>query len=194
MISEFEINFEDERESLLKLYYLIGDPNVAFNTKKGIKNINFIDSVICYDKWCEVFPHVKSIFDKIGFKIDYSEFAHTLSFTFLKLEPGQKLGKHTDGFIRHWTSLNIPLTNNCEIICYADKEHRIQYKNPILLDVTKPHAVENNTEEDRIVLKANFVMHTYNQLQNSIINQVNLLDAPAPWKGIGPLKHPLNED
>lgn len=131
---------------------------------------------LCYDcnmeLWLEVFDIVKRIGERSGVALDWEEMKHLLKFTFMWTKPRGKLMPHTAHNLRAMSSFNIPLTDNCEIILYDRKGGknlmfpgsdtyeiaRHHYHNPAFLNVNKLHGLENNTDEERIILKTHFLI------------------------------------
>ena len=186
---KFDIEFKKEQENLINIFF----NNYDF-IDVGNARVYHLDYVYDYEIWEKVLIEVKSIIEKIGFKINLSEFAHTLRFSYIVLNNNEIIKPHRDGNIRHFASLNIPLKGKPIIDLYDedDKIIRVEYNTPILLNVNKKHGVINDGNTPRIILKVHFFLHSWEKLIESLSNNVNIFDT-IPWYGQGKLANILNE-
>jgi hypothetical protein len=88
--------------------------------------------------------------------------ARWLRVAFYKLEAGKKIGEHRDlvheGFRRMTVRIHMPVITNERVVMYVDR--RPYYFAPgtaWYFDPTARHKVENNSNEDRIHLMADFL-------------------------------------
>ena len=186
---KFDIEFKKEQENLINIFF----NNYDF-IDVGNARVYHLDYVYDYEVWEKVLIEVKSIIEKIGFKINLSEFAHTLRFSYIVLNNNEIIKPHRDGNIRHFASLNIPLKGKPIIDLYDedDKIIRVEYNTPILLNVNKKHGVINDGNTPRIILKVHFFLHSWEKLVESLSTNVNIFDT-IPWYGQGKLANILNE-
>lgn len=186
---KFDIEFKKEQENLINIFF----NNYDF-IDVGNARVYHLDYVYDYEVWEKVLIEVKSIIEKIGFKINLSEFAHTLRFSYIVLNNNEIIKPHRDGNIRHFASLNIPLKGKPIIDLYDedDKIIRVEYNTPILLNVNKKHGVINDGNTPRIILKVHFFLHSWEKLIESLSTNVNIFDT-IPWYGQGKLANILNE-
>ena len=186
---KFDIEFKKEQENLINIFF----NNYDF-IDVGNARVYHLDYVYDYEIWEKVLIEVKSIIEKIGFKINLSEFAHTLRFSYIVLNNNEIIKPHRDGNIRHFASLNIPLKGKPIIDLYDedDKIIRVEYNTPILLNVNKKHGVINDGNTPRIILKVHFFLHSWEKLVESLSTNVNIFDT-IPWYGQGKLANILNE-
>lgn len=186
---KFDIEFKKEQENLINIFF----NNYDF-IDIGNARVYHLDYVYDYEIWEKVLIEVKSIIEKIGFKINLSEFAHTLRFSYIVLNNNEIIKPHRDGNIRHFASLNIPLKGKPIIDLYDedDKIIRVEYNTPILLNVNKKHGVINDGNTPRIILKVHFFLHSWEKLIESLSTNVNIFDT-IPWYGQGKLANILNE-
>jgi hypothetical protein len=88
--------------------------------------------------------------------------ARWLRVAFYKLEAGKRIGEHRDlvhdGFHRVTVRIHLPVVTNEQVLMYVDR--RAYYFAPgtaWYFDPTARHKVENNSNEDRIHLMADFL-------------------------------------
>ena len=88
--------------------------------------------------------------------------ARWLRVAFYKLEAGKKIGEHRDlvhdGFRRVTVRMHMPVITNQDVVMYVDRRpYHFAPGTAWYLDPTARHKVENNSQEDRIHLMADFL-------------------------------------
>jgi len=134
----------------------------------------------------------------------------------LVCKQNQKINPHSDANVRHFSSLNIPLSGNARVSFYKDfpknvysltdyrswyepsyqPEHleTVEYDQPILLNINRVHEVPKVEEEKtRIVLKVFIFTHTFQQLLQSLNEEVKVF-GDIPWRGKGKMRIVLGEE
>jgi len=194
-----DVEIQEETSELLEIFR----NGIINKDKDGVSYLQ-IDYIDDYKDWERILIFVNRIFDKCGFKFVRSEFAHTLRFVYILCRPNEKINPHADYNVRQFASLNIPLRGKCQVDFYEDLPQGIDsskdsihmglqhYENPILLNTNKVHGVKNNTNEDRIVLKVIFFLHSFELLKQSLVEEVRIFDS-IPWYGRGKLASILGE-
>lgn len=162
------------------------------STKQKVYNV-------CYDcnipLWNEIFQRVVNIGNRSGVKLNWDEIKHCMRFTFIWMPPGGDLIPHTAHFFRALSAFNTPLRGKTEISFYEhikrdDGRHGVgrklqthEYFNPNFLNVNRFHGVENNTDQERMILKTHLMIVPWHKLIQSYEGDsvVDMWDFTVPW-------------
>jgi len=148
---------------------------------------------LCYDcnikVWQGVYNLVKNIASDCKLPINWEQIKHTIKFTFIVTPPGGCFMPHTNYYMIAPCAFNIPLKGTTEIRLYENTDistelDRHVYINPCILNPNKTHAVFNETNEERIILKTHMSVVPFNKLIETYETDIpfRLFDEPFPWE------------
>jgi hypothetical protein len=159
------------------------------NIKREIDQQNIYH--LCYDcnidLWRQVYYRVRKIADNCELYINWEQIKHVLRFTFLRQPPGGFFLPHHEYHLLSLSAFNIPLKGKTEVAFYKNKEEEIgrhEYINPCILNTNKFHAVFNDTDQDRLILKTHLTVVPWDKVVNCYEKekQFNLFDESVPWE------------
>lgn len=193
-------DWETDKYKLLEIYNRI-KPEWEDHGNVGVDDDQLLYH-ICYDcnmeLWDEIYQIVKDIGEKSGVWINWEEVKHVMKFTFMWTKPQGKLMPHTAHNLRALSSFNIPLKGKTEIILYdrangknlmfpgsdTYEVDRHEYIYPGFLNVNGLHGLENNTDEERIILKTHMLITPIERMIESVEGDEVIQQLPyAPWLG-----------
>ena len=191
-------DFEKDKEELKSIYHRI-KPVWQNNNKIGVDDDQLIYHISYDDNmelWDEIFKIVKRVGKSSCVKINWEEIKHVMKFTFMWTKPHGKLMPHTAHNLRALSAFNIPLIGRTEVILYHRRkeknlmfpgsdtyEHaRHEYFNPCFLNVNQLHGVENNSDEERLILKCHMLITPIETMIEAVEGDKEILQLPyAPW-------------
>ncbi len=147
---------------------------------------------VCYDcnieLWSKIFEVVKRLGERCQVNLDWDAIKHVTKFTYIWMPPGGSLKPHVAHSLRAFSAFNIPLRGVTKLDMYDDNLNHLrteEYTNPYFLNVYKPHGVENDCDQERLILKTHMqvvpmqmLMHSYKS--DKTISPFNI---EMPWQG-----------
>lgn len=193
-----EINHDapEDREELSKFFDSDVKDALGDHAIVGVDSTKQKIYHVCYDcnikLWNKIFARVKNIAEKCEVNMDWNEIKPFLKFTFIWMPPGGDLVPHTAHHLQACSAFNIPLRGKTVIDLYDEDQngepgewlesHR--YHNPTFLNVNKYHGVQNNTENERMILKTHMMPVPFEYLVRSYEEDqlVSIFPFRVPWK------------